>query len=281
VIDQLEICQQKSGNGYLGGIPGGPAMWQQVKAGNIQANSFGLNQKWVPWYNLHKTYAGLRDAYLLAGNAKAKVMLIKLTDWCLDLTANLSDAQIQDMLRAEQGGLNEVFADVADITGDARYLKLAQRFSQQTLLQPLLQGQDKLNGLHANTQIPKVIGYERIAEVGGDPAWRNAATFFWQTVVEHRTVSIGGNSVSEHFQPATDFTSMLESKEGPETCNTYNMLKLSKDLYLTSGDTKYLDYYERATYNHILSSQHPGTGRMPAVRSAGARLTSTGASSMG
>jgi DUF1680 family protein len=260
MIDQLDLCQQQSGNGYLGGIPGGPAMWQQVKAGNIQANSFGLNQKWVPWYNLHKTYAGLRDAYLLAGNAKAKNMLIKLTDWCLDLTANLSDAQIQDMLRAEQGGLNEVFADVADITGDARYLKLAQRFSQQALLQPLLQGQDKLNGLHANTQIPKVIGYERIAEVGGDPTWRNAATFFWQTVVEHRTVSIGGNSVSEHFQPATDFTSMLESKEGPETCNTYNMLKLSKELYLASGDTKYLDYYERATYNHILSSQHPGTG---------------------
>lgn len=125
MIDQLELCQQKSGNGYLGGIPGGPAMWQQIKAGNIQANSFGLNQKWVPWYNLHKTYAGLRDAYLLAGNAKAKTILIKLSDWCLDLTANLSDTQIQDMLRAEQGGLNEVFADVADITGDARYLKLA------------------------------------------------------------------------------------------------------------------------------------------------------------
>ncbi|WP_188816415.1 glycoside hydrolase family 127 protein [Hymenobacter cavernae] len=259
-IDQLEICQQKSGNGYLGGVPGGPAMWEQVKAGNIKANSFGLNQKWVPLYNLHKTYAGLRDAYVVAGNAKARDMLLKVTDWFLDLTANLTDAQLQEMMRSEHGGLNEIFADVSSITGERKYLTLAQRFSHRAVLEPLLAGQDVLNGMHANTQIPKVIGFERIAEAGGDPAWGGAAAFFWKTVVENRTVSIGGNSVSEHFNPATSFTSMLESTEGPETCNTYNMLKLSKELYLTSGSTKYLDYYERATYNHILSSQHPGQG---------------------
>ncbi|WP_218779770.1 glycoside hydrolase family 127 protein [Hymenobacter crusticola] len=259
-IDQLEICQQKSGNGYLGGVPGGPAMWEQVKAGNIKANSFGLNQKWVPLYNLHKTYAGLRDAYVVAGNAKARGMLVKVTDWFLDLTANLTDAQLQDMMRSEHGGLNEIFADVSSITGERKYLTLAQRFSHRAVLEPLLAGQDVLNGMHANTQIPKVIGFERIAEAGGDPAWGGAAAFFWKTVVENRTVSIGGNSVSEHFNPATSFASMLESTEGPETCNTYNMLKLSKELYLTSGSTKYLDYYERATYNHILSSQHPGQG---------------------
>ncbi|WP_375436366.1 beta-L-arabinofuranosidase domain-containing protein [uncultured Hymenobacter sp.] len=259
-INQLEICQQKSGNGYLGGVPGGPAMWQEVKAGNIKANSFGLNQKWVPLYNLHKTYAGLRDAYVVAGNEKARGMLIKLTDWFLDLTVNLSDAQLQDMMRSEHGGLNEIFADVANLTGERKYLTLAQRFSHRAVLEPLLAGQDVLNGMHANTQIPKVIGFERVAEAGGDPAWAGAATFFWKTVVENRTVSIGGNSVSEHFNPATSFASMLESTEGPETCNTYNMLKLSKDLYLASGSTKYLDYYERATYNHILSSQHPGKG---------------------
>lgn len=258
MLDQMEICQQKSG--YLGGVPGGPAMWAQVKAGTIKANSFGLNDKWVPLYNLHKTCAGLRDAYVVAGNAKARTMLIRLTDWFLDLTANLSDAQLQDMLRSEHGGLNEIFADVAEMTGERKYLTLAQRFSHQAVLGPLLAGQDVLNGLHANTQIPKVIGFERVAEVGGDPAWGGAAAFFWKTVVENRTVSIGGNSVSEHFNPATNFTSMLESTEGPETCNTYNMLKLSKDLYLAGGATKYLDYYERATYNHILSSQHPGTG---------------------
>jgi len=165
-IDQLEICQQKSGKGYLGGVPGGPAMWEQVKAGNIKANSFGLNQKWVPLYNLHKTYAGLRDVYVVAGNAKARGMLIKLTDWFLDLTANLSDAQLQDMMRSEYGGLNEIFADVASITCDAKYLTLAQRFSHRAVLEPLLTSQDVLNGMHANTQIPKVIGFERIALSG-------------------------------------------------------------------------------------------------------------------
>ncbi|MBW3128153.1 glycoside hydrolase family 127 protein [Hymenobacter profundi] len=260
MVEELNRCQQKNGNGYLGGVPGGKAMWQQVKAGNIKANSFGLNDKWVPLYNLHKTYAGLRDAYLIGGNAKAKDMLIKLTDWCLDLTANLTDAQIQDMLRSEHGGLNEVFADVASITGDAKYLKLAQRFSHQAVLEPLLASQDVLSGMHANTQIPKVIGFERVAEAGGNPTWSNAATFFWKTVVENRTVSIGGNSVSEHFNPVDNFSSMLESTEGPETCNTYNMLKLSKQLYLRSASTRYLDYYERAMYNHILSTQHPEEG---------------------
>ncbi|RNI26243.1 glycoside hydrolase family 127 protein [Rufibacter latericius] len=260
MVDQLEACQQKSGNGYLGSTPGGKQMWQEIKAGKIDAGSFSLNKKWVPLYNIHKTYSGLRDAYLFAGNEKAKDMLIKLTDWCLDLTANLTDAQIQDMLRSEHGGMNEVFADVAEITGDQKYLTLAKRFSQTSVLTPLLQGKDQLNGMHANTQIPKVIGYQRVAEVSGDKTWTNAADFFWKTVVNHRTVSIGGNSVSEHFHPANNFSSMIEGKEGPETCNTYNMLKLSKQLYLNSASTSYLDYYERAMYNHILSSQHPERG---------------------
>ncbi|WP_210466694.1 glycoside hydrolase family 127 protein [Rufibacter roseolus] len=260
MVDALEACQQKSGDGYLGGTPGGRQMWQDIKAGKIEAGSFSLNKKWVPLYNIHKTYSGLRDAYLFAGNEKAKQMLIKLSDWAVDLTANLSDAQIQDMLRSEHGGMNEVFADVAEITGDAKYLTLAKRFSQTSVLNPLLQGKDALNGMHANTQIPKVIGYQRVAELTKDQTWSNAAAFFWKTVVDNRTVSIGGNSVSEHFHPANNFTSMLESKEGPETCNTYNMLKLTKQLYLSSASADYLNYYERAMYNHILSSQHPEKG---------------------
>jgi uncharacterized protein len=260
MVNALDACQQKSGNGYLGGTPGGKQMWQDIKAGKIDAGSFSLNKKWVPWYNIHKTYAGLRDAYLFTGNEKARQMLINLSDWALDLTANLTDAQIQDMLRSEHGGMNEVFADVAEITGDPKYLALAKRFSQTSVLNPLLQQKDVLNGMHANTQIPKVIGFQRVAEVGGDKTWTNAADFFWQTVVKNRTVSIGGNSVSEHFHPANNFSSMLEGKEGPETCNTYNMLKLSKQLYLSSKATEYLDYYERAMYNHILSSQHPQGG---------------------
>ncbi|GAB3529605.1 glycoside hydrolase family 127 protein [Pontibacter brevis] len=260
MVDQLEACQQKNGNGYVGGVPGGEAMWQEVAQGKINAGGFSLNDKWVPWYNIHKTYAGLRDAYLFAGNEKAKNMLVKLSDWCLNLTENLTDEQIQEMLRSEHGGMNEVFADVAEITGDKKYLELARKFSHRSILEPLLAEKDQLNGLHANTQIPKVIGYKRVSEVAGDQQWADAAAFFWGEVVGDRTVSIGGNSVREHFHPDNDFSSMVESKEGPETCNTYNMLKLSKQLYLSSASTAYIDFYERGLYNHILSSQHPTRG---------------------
>ena len=260
MLDGLEKCQQKNGNGYIGGVPGSKALWDEIAQGKIEAGSFSLNKKWVPWYNIHKVYAGLVDAYNLTGNEKAQKMLIQLSDWCLTLTKNLSDDQIQQILRSEHGGMNEVFADVAAITGDKKYLTLAQKFSHKAILDPLLENKDALNGIHANTQIPKVIGFMRVAEVSGDKNWANAANFFWKTVVDNRTISIGGNSVREHFNPATDFSSMLESREGPETCNSYNMLKLSKHLFLANPASKYMDYYERTTYNHILSSQHPDGG---------------------
>jgi DUF1680 family protein len=260
MIDWLDKCQQKNADGYVGGVPGGKAMWQEIAQGKIEAGAFSLNKKWVPWYNLHKLYSGLADAYLIAGNEKAKNILIKLSDWCLNLTANLSDEQMQTMLRCEHGGMNEVFANVAAITGDKKYETLAHRFSDQRILHPLLQAKDSLTGLHANTQIPKVIGYMRIAEVEGDKDWANAAQFFWQTVVDNRTVSIGGNSVREHFHPSNNFSSMIEGREGPETCNSYNMLKLTKHLFLSHPSVTYMDYYERTMYNHILSSQHPQGG---------------------
>lgn len=260
MVNWLEKCQQKNGNGYVGGIPGGQHMWQQVASGIIDAGAFSLNKKWVPLYNIHKLYAGLIDAYRFAGNEKAKNMVVKLSDWAYNLTAHLSDEQIQQMLRSEHGGMNEVFADVAEITGNKKYLELARRFSHRLVLDPLVQKKDVLTGMHANTQIPKVIGFKRVAEVGGNKDWAGAAAFFWETVVNNRTVSIGGNSVREHFHPANNFTSMIEDKEGPETCNTYNMLKLTKQLFLSDPGTAYMDYYERAMYNHILSSQHPNGG---------------------
>lgn len=260
MISELKRCQDANGNGYIGGVPGGKAIWEEVADGNIRAGGFDLNGKWVPLYNIHKTYAGLRDAYLYADNQIAKEMLIKMTDWAVKLVSNLSEEQIQNMLRSEHGGLNETFADVAAITGDKKYLELARKFSHQLVLNPLLAHEDKLTGMHANTQIPKVLGFKRIADVEGNESWSEASRFFWETVVEHRSICIGGNSVREHFHSSDDFSSMITSIEGPETCNTYNMLRLSKMLYQTSKDKKYIDYYERALYNHILSSQHPQTG---------------------
>ena len=260
MLDWLERCQLKNGNGYVGGIPGSRELWDAVEAGKADAGSFSLSNRWVPWYNIHKLYAGLIDAYQLTGNEQAKRILLKLSDWCLKITSGMSDAQMQQMLKTEHGGMNEVFADVAALSNDQRYLQMARRFSHRAILNPLLHHVDSLNGLHANTQIPKVIGFMRIAEVGKDASWKDAADFFWNTVVDHRTVSIGGNSVSEHFNPTNNFSSMMESREGPETCNSYNMLKLSRHLFLYSKDAKYMDYYERTTYNHILSSQHPDGG---------------------
>ena len=260
MLRELEKCQEMNGNGYIAGIPGGEAMWKDIAAGKIDADNFSLNGKWVPWYNIHKLYAGLFDAYQYTGNEQAKRMLVKLSDWSLRLISDLSDAQVQEMLNTEHGGMNEVFANVAEITGDQKYLELAKKFSHQQILNPLLKEEDALTGLHANTQIPKVIGFKRVADVAGDAGWSNAARFFWETVIENRTVAIGGNSVREHFHPVDNFSTMIAEREGPETCNTYNMLKLSKMLFLTSGSSKYVDYYERGLYNHILSSQHPEKG---------------------
>lgn len=275
MLNELHRAQQAVGTGFIGGTPGSLQLWKEIKAGDIRAGGFSLNGKWVPLYNIHKTYAGLRDAYLYAHSDLARQMLIDLTDWMIDITSGLSDNQMQDMLRSEHGGLNETFADVAEITGDKKYLKLARRFSHKVILDPLIKNEDRLNGMHANTQIPKVIGYKRVAEVSKDDKdwnhaaeWDHAARFFWNTVVNHRSVCIGGNSVREHFHPSDNFTSMLNDVQGPETCNTYNMLRLTKMLYHNSGDVdnsnkpdpRYVDYYERALYNHILSSQEPDKG---------------------
>ena len=275
MLDELYRAQQAVGTGFIGGTPGSLQLWKEIKAGNIRAGGFDLNGKWVPLYNIHKTYAGLRDAYLYTGSDQARRMLIAFTDWMIDITYGLSDQQIQDMLRSEHGGLNETFADVAAITGDKKYLELARRFSHKIILDPLIKDKDRLTGMHANTQIPKVIGYKRIAELSQDDKnwnhaeeWDHAARFFWNTVVNNRSVCIGGNSVREHFHPADNFTSMINDVQGPETCNTYNMLRLTKMLYQNSHnpcninepDPNYINYYERALYNHILASQEPDKG---------------------
>ena len=260
MIDELERCQNLSGNGYLSGVPNGKKIWKEIADGNIRAATFGLNDRWVPLYNIHKIYSGLRDAYWYAGSEKAKIMLIKLTDWMADEVSGLSDDQIQDMLKSEHGGLNEVFADVYDITKNEKYLKLAHRFSHQAILNILLIHEDKLTGIHANTQIPKVIGFKRIADLENNKEWSSAADFFWANVTQKRSAVIGGNSVSEHFNSISDFSGMIKSIEGPETCNTYNMLKLTKELFATNPKSSYLDYYERALYNHILSTQNPEKG---------------------
>ncbi len=196
MISELKRCQDAAGDGYLCGVPNGRKMWKEIEEGNIRASGFGLNDRWVPLYNIHKIYAGLRDATLQTDSREAKEMLVKLTDWMIRLVSKLSDEQIQDMLRSEHGGLNETFADVAAITGDKRYLKLAHQFSHHTVLQPLLRQEDKLTGMHANTQIPKVIGFKRIADLEGNRDVQGGFVYFTPMRAGHYRV---------YSQPQTSF----------------------------------------------------------------------------
>ncbi len=260
MVADLAACQEKNGNGYVGGIPQGKVFWDRIHKGDIDGSGFGLNNTWVPFYNIHKLFAGLRDTWTITGNQQAKTVLIKLSEWLIELIRPLNDQQIQQILRTEHGGINETLADVYEITKDPKYLEAAKRFSHLAILEPLIKKEDKLTGLHANTQIPKVIGFEKVAQLTENKDWSDAAKYFWKNVSQERSVAFGGNSVREHFNPKNDFSSMLKSNQGPETCNSFNMLRLSKALFLDNSDPSYLDFYERTMYNHILSSQHPEKG---------------------
>ncbi len=261
MISELKRCQDANGNdrdfvGYVGGVPNGKTLWRSIKGGNTGV----IWDYWVPWYNLHKTYAGLRDAWLYGGSDVAKTMFLKLCDWGIYICAGLSDAQIQGMLGNEHGGINEVYADAYQMTKDTKYLTMAKKFSHRTILNPMSSGTDNLDNLHANTQVPKAVGFQRIAELGNDNTYFKAADFFWETVSGKRSLAFGGNSRREHFPSAADCIDYTTEREGPETCNSHNMLKLAEGLFRMTSDARYADYYERTMFNHILSSQHPTHG---------------------
>lgn len=256
MIAELKRCQLQNGDGYVGGVPDGKKIWAEIKKGNV-----GIVWKvWVPWYNLHKTYAGLRDAWLYGGNEEARKMFLDLCDWGLTVIAPLNDEQMEQMLANEFGGMDEVYADAYQMTKEKKYLDAAKRFSHKWLFDSMVAHVDNLDNKHANTQVPKVVGYARIAEVDQDKQYADAADFFWNKVTNHRSLSLGGNSRREHFAPADDCKSYVEDREGPESCNTNNMLKLTEDLFRMKPSAKYADFYERALYNHILSTQHPEHG---------------------
>ena len=262
-INELQACADANaknhpewGKGYIGGVPGSDRIWSAYKKGNFGAYSGA----WVPFYNIHKMYAGLRDAWVYCGNEQAKKLFLDFCDWAINLTAGLTDDQVERTLHTEHGGMNEVLADAYAITGDKKYLDVAKRFSHKRLLLPLSQRQDCLDNLHANTQVPKVVGFERISELSGDEAYHNASAYFWDIVTGERTLAFGGNSRREHFPSKEACQDFVTDIDGPETCNTNNMLKLSEELHRRNPEARYADFYELATFNHILSSQHPEHG---------------------
>ena len=263
MIKELQECADANaknhpewGRGYVGGMPDSERIWSNFKKGDFGVY-FG---SWAPFYNLHKMYAGLRDAWLYCGNEQAKQLFLGFCDWAIDLTAGLTDAQMERMLDNEHGGMNEVLADAYAMTNEQKYLDVAKRFSHRRLLTPMSERQDCLDNMHANTQVPKVVGFERISELERNEPYHEAANFFWDIVTGERSLAFGGNSRREHFPSREACMDFINDIDGPETCNTNNMLKLTEDLHRRNPEARYADYYELATFNHILSSQHPEHG---------------------
>ncbi|MFW6267695.1 MAG: beta-L-arabinofuranosidase domain-containing protein [Marinilabiliaceae bacterium] len=263
MLSELKECQEANsinnsdwGVGYVGGFPDSNNLWSAFKKGDFSI----YNSAWAPFYNLHKMYAGLRDAWLYCDNDTARDMFLKFCDWGISITSDLNQEQMQSMLDMEHGGMNEIFADAYQMTGEEKYLAAAKSYSHKKLLNPLSKKTDNLDNKHANTQIPKFIGFTRIAELSGNEKYEKAGRFSWETITENRSLAFGGNSRREHFPSAESCRDYINDVDGPESCNSYNMLKLTEDLFRMKPSTHYADYYERTLFNHILSTQHPEHG---------------------
>lgn len=262
IADELDTCQKADGEGYIGAFPDGKKILEEeVAKGNIRSKGFDLNGIWVPFYTQHKVMMGLMDAWRLCGNEKALQVNIRFADWLETVVKNLNDSQVQEMLNCEHGGINEALAELYGATGNEKYLKMSRVFHHKAILDSLAHGKDILPGKHANTQIPKLIGLARRYELTADSSDRKAAEFFWDRVVNHHSYVTGGHCDHEYFGPPDTLRNRL-SDGTTETCNVYNMLKLSGHLFEWEAKPEVADFYERALFNHILSSQHPGDGRV-------------------
>lgn len=262
IVNELKYLQDSDGEGYIGAFPDGKRILSmEVAKGDIRSQGFDLNGIWVPYYTQHKIMAGLRDAYRLCGNKTALEVSARFADWLAGVIMPLNDEQIQKMLRCEHGGIAEVLADLYADTGNDRYLKMSRIFYHKAILDPLKAGEDILPGKHCNTNIPKLTGLSRLYELTGDSTDRKAAEFFWKTVVNHHSYVTGGNGNNEYFGPADKLRNRL-GEGTTESCNVYNMLKLTEHLFMWEGNAASADFYERALFNHILSSQNPLDGRV-------------------
>lgn len=266
-LTELSRVQAAQGDGYVGGTTvdrdgetvDGKIIFEEIRRGDIRTQGFDLNGGWVPLYAWHKVQAGLLDAYRLAGNAKALPILLGMADYLATIFEALSDEQVQEVLRAEHGGLNEAFADTYAITGNSRWLTVAERIRHKAVLDPLTAQRDVLQGLHANTQIPKVIGLARLHELTGKTEHAVAARFFHETVTRHHSYVIGGNSEREHFGAPGKLHDRI-SDATCEACNSYNMMKLTRHLYSWEPQAELFDYYERVQLNHMLAHHRPDDG---------------------
>jgi uncharacterized protein len=260
IVREFKEVQDKHGDGYLGALANGKEQLIEVSKGNIRSASFDLNGLWAPWYVLHKTFAGLRDAYRYTGNRTALELAIKFAAWAESILAKLDDAQLQKMLNTEFGGMPEVLADLYADTGDKRWLALSHRFDHRAVLDPLARRENILNGLHGNTQVPKIQGSLVRYVYTGDKTDGEAAHFFWDIVVKHHSFATGGHGKDEYFGPPDALSDRIDGRTA-ETCNVYNMIKMTRKLFALHPEIKYAEFHERALFNHILGSIDAEDGR--------------------
>lgn len=267
IVQEFALCQNAHGDGYVGGttverdgeVMDGKIIFEELRAGDVRTGGFDINGGWVPLYTWHKVHAALIDAVKLADIAEAKPVLMALSVYLADILDDLNEEQMQKLLASEFGGLNESYADLYAMTGETRWLDLAKRLHHDVVLDPLMARDNPLPGLHANTQIPKIIGMARLYALSGEEQYAQGAKHFLTLVRDHYSYVIGGNSDREHFgQP--DQLSQFITDRTCEACNSYNMMKLAKHVYSWSGDASLFDYYERMHLNHIMAHQHPGHG---------------------
>ena len=261
IVTELNRCQKARRTGYIGAIPGEDSCFYKVSKGDIKTGGFDLNGLWSPWYTVHKVMAGLADAYLYTGNQQALQALVGMSDWTATIVDPLTEEQRQKMLRCEYGGMNDVLAMVYAITGNKKYLRLSYKFYDDFVMKPLSEKIDPMPGKHSNTNVPKAIGSATQFELTGNKGDHTIASFFWQTMVQHHSYVIGGNSNYEYCGEPDKLSDRL-SDNTCETCNTYNMLKLTRHLFSWQPTAALGDYYERALFNHILASQNPDDGMM-------------------
>ena len=267
LVAELARIQAAHGDGYVGGTIvdregkelDGKIIFEELRRGEVRTGGFDVNGGWVPLYVWHKVHAGLIDACTLGNVPAARPVMLGMAGYLATIIEGLPEDKLQLLLAAEHGGLNDSYAETYALTGDARWLRMAERIRHRKVLDPLTAGQNNLPGLHANTQIPKLIGLARLHELTGEPRHAAAARFFHRTVLDHHSYVIGGNSDREHFGPPDTIAPFITERTC-ESCNTYNMLKLTRHLWSWQPDGALFDYYERAHLNHMLAHQHPQTG---------------------
>lgn len=266
IVSELKLVQDGQGDGYIGALMDaqgndGKTHFQELCKGVIRSGGFDLNGLWSPWYVEHKIFAGLRDAYRYTGNRTALEVEIKFAGWAESIVNKLDDEQTQKMLATEFGGMNEVTADLYADTGDPRWLALSSKFEHRAMIDPLANGQDILGGKHGNTQVPKMIGsLSRYIYTGNETDYK-AASFFWDQIVDHHSFATGGHGKNEYLSAPDHLNDYIDGRTA-ETCDVYNMIKMSRELFSVNPDIRYADFHERALFNHILASQDPDDGRV-------------------